>query len=110
MDDTLAVNVFESIADTESDPDRTLSARLDLPKDLPFRPFHDDADAAHVAVRNNLGHARVVQFPANFRLTLEAAEERRITFHLEMRNLDGNRAARAQVRGTVDRGHGSAHG
>src|SRR5205823_8442955 len=65
-------------------------------------------DLAASVFGDHLHHAGLVHSLADFLLTMKALEEDRVALHLGMRDLDGNRAAGAQVRASKDRGHTAA--
>src|SRR5207245_4606831 len=70
--------------------------------------LHYQVDLAAAVLGDHFHHAGVVHGLADFLLTMKALEEDRVALHLGMRDLDGNRAAGAQVDAAKDRGHTAA--
>src|SRR5947207_902906 len=107
------MTVFERVQYPERNPHRALGGELpllvqNLPEQPPLHPLHDHVDLAASVLGDHLHHAGVVHGLADFLLTMKALEEDRVALHLRMRDLDGNRTARAHVRGAKDRGHAAA--
>src|ERR1700735_5531552 len=102
MEDALAVNVIERVADIRADANRALGLELpgfveDIAQAASFHPFHHHGYAFRIVDLQHFHDAGMIELPADIRLPLKAAVENHVGFHLGEGDFDGHRRARLKV-------------
>ena len=114
MDDALAMDVVEGVAQGESDPNGALGRKVllfvqDLPQQAAIDPLQNHVAPAAVLVVEYAHDAGMIEFFADFFFALEPVEEDRVGFHFLVRNLDGDGPFVAQI-GAAENGCHAASG
>ena len=86
MDDAVAVDVVQRIADAQRDSYGALRRKFlllveDFAQQPAIDPFHHHVDLAAVAVGVHLHHAGMIEGLADILLAMKAVEEDRVAFH-----------------------------
>ena len=116
MHHAVAVDVIQRIAYAQRDSHRAFGRQLalfvhQLAQQPSLHPLHHHvAFAALFVIAQDLHHPGMIQFSADLLFALEALEKHRVAFHLNVRNLDGDRAPGARVPAAEDRSHTAARG
>jgi len=113
MDDALAVEIFEGIAEADGDAEGPImreSIRAfaqDLAEGAAFDPFHDDIGAAAFGVGEEFDDGGVIEVEADLLFALDPLVEEEIAFKLEVGDLDGDWCAGEEVGAAVNAGGGA---
>ena len=113
MNDALAMDVVEGVAQRESDADGPFLGKLflfiqNLAQQAAVHPFQDHVAAAALFIVVYTNNAGVIELLADFLLALEAVKQDRVGFHFLMGNLDRDGAPVARVRPAKNRGHAAS--
>ncbi len=113
VDNALAVNVVEGIAQGESNADGALGRKFllfvqDLAQQAAVHPFQNHVAPAAIFVVEYPNDAGMIELFADIFFPFEPVEEDRVGFHFRMRNLDRDRPAVAHVRAAENRCHAAS--